>query len=376
MDIQTIKQNFDLLSLVQGQVALRKSGAYHIGPCPFCGGVDRFTIKHTDRGDRWHCRGCGGDQYHSVIDFVMRRDGISFLEAVKSLGGGNVPNPLRGNVPNPLRGDVPNPLRGDVPNPLRGTTPGLMLNSRSDQVLYPTSAPRFTTRSASLPTEGWQEKGRDFVLRASEALLNDTKASIAKAYLEARGLERGTWLRGLLGYAQVYDPKLKVKRPAVCIPHLDGKLFLSAVKYRFCDPNNVGRNPRGLRYTSHKGSRPLLYGLDGLLPMHHSLLVVEGELNQLSLLQVISKHWRSQPGISVVSTGSEGLNPSQVALLRQVARPYQQLIVWMDKAAVTREVARLIQLPCRMLCSPKGLDANDLLQAGLLWRYLEGAVLT
>ena len=241
---------------------------------------------------------------------------------------------------------------------------------------YPTSAPRFSPRSACLPTEGWQEKGRDFVLRASEALLNDTKASIAKAYLEARGLERGTWLRGLLGYAQVYDPKLKVKRPAVCIPHLDGVLNLTAIKYRFCDPNTVGPNPRGLRYTSHKGSRPLLYGLDGLLPNnHHSLLVVEGELNQLSLLQVLSKHWRSQPGISVVSTGSEGLNPVQVALLRRVARPYRQLIVWMDKAAVSREVAQLVQLPCRMLCSPKGLDANDLLQVGLLWHYLEGAVL-
>ena len=123
MDIQTIKQNFDLVSLVQGLVALKKTGAYHIGPCPFCGGEDRFTIKHTHRGDRWHCRGCGGDQYHSVIDFVMRRDGNSFLEAVKSLGGGDVPNPLRGAVPNPLRGTIPSLLRGAVPNPFTGHRP-------------------------------------------------------------------------------------------------------------------------------------------------------------------------------------------------------------------------------------------------------------
>ena len=99
MDIQTIKQNIDLVSLVKDQVALRKSGAYHSGPCPFCGGVDRFTIKHTDRGDRWHCRGCGGELYHSVIDFVMRRDGISFLEAVKSLGGDSIPESSTGFRP-------------------------------------------------------------------------------------------------------------------------------------------------------------------------------------------------------------------------------------------------------------------------------------
>jgi len=354
MDIQTIKQNFDLVSLVQEQVALRKSGAYHTGPCPFCGGVDRFTIKHTLRGDRWHCRGCGGDQYHSVIDFVMRREGLNFREAIRYLGGDVIPNPLRG---------TPIPSRGVIPNP--------WMKTDSRQAHLTTSAPRLTPGSAPLPPESWQVKGREFVLGASDALLNDPKGGIARDYLKKRRLGKGTWLRGLLGYAQVYDPKLKVKRPAVCIPHLDGKLNLSGIKYRFCAPN-----PGGLRYSAHRGSRPLLYGLEGLLPMHHSLLVVEGELNQLSLLQVLSKHAGSQPGISVVSPGSEGLNPIQVARLRQVTRRYRQLIVWMDKAAVTRQVARLIQLPCRMLCSPKGLDANDLLQAGLLWRYLEVAVLS
>jgi hypothetical protein len=345
MDIQTLKRDFDLISLVQGQVALKKVGAYHVGPCPFCGGVDRFTIKHTPEGDRWHCRGCGGGKYHSVIDFVMRREGLTFREAIQLLGGEGISSPRMGAPSD--QGPPRTTARGPIP------------------------------RSAGLPSESWQGKGREFVLSASDGLLDDQEAGIARDYLRKRELVEGTWLRGLLGYAQVYDPVLKVKRPVVCIPHLDGSLNLSAIKYRFCDPNIVERNPKGLRYSAHKGSRPLLYGLEWLLPKTHpSLLIVEGELNQLSILQVLSVHAGAQPGVSVVSPGSEDLNPVQVALLRRVARAYARRIIWMDKPAVTRQIAQRIQLPCKLLCSPNGLDANDPLQAGLLWRYLEGAVLS
>jgi hypothetical protein len=289
-----------------------------------------------------------------VIDYVVRRDDISFLEAVKSLGGDAVPIPLR----------------DAIPSPQRDAAPVRLMRSRSDQVPFPTSGPRQVIQSSGLPPETWQEKGRDFVLKASKALLNDPKASIARAYLESRRLEKESWLAGLLGYTQVYDPKLKVKRPAVCIPHLDGKLNLSAIKYRFCDSN-----PAGLRSTSHKGSRVLLYGLDGLLPKEHdTLLVVEGELNQLSILQTLSEHAKSQPGVSVLSPGSEGMSSIQGALLRLVARCYEKVIIWMDKGSVAKQVAGLIQVLCRKLRSPKGMDANDLLRDGILWRFLEGVV--
>ena len=199
MDIQTIKQNFDLVSLAQKQVKLKRTGAYHIGPCPFCGGEDRFTIKQTAKGDRWHCRGCGGDQYHSVIDFIMRRDGLSYLEAVQSLGGDTIPSSYTGHHPESFTGHHPDSFTGYHPEcPLRENTPELTIRSKSDKISFPSSRPRWRSRSTGLPSESWQEKGRDFVLKASEALLGDPKASIARAYLKARKLERGTWLRVLL----------------------------------------------------------------------------------------------------------------------------------------------------------------------------------
>lgn len=53
------------------------------GPCPLCGGRDRFSVNSVKR--LWHCRGCqrGGD----VLDFVRHVDGCSFLEAVETLAG-------------------------------------------------------------------------------------------------------------------------------------------------------------------------------------------------------------------------------------------------------------------------------------------------
>ena len=35
---------------------LKKSGRERVGPCPVCGGVDRFAIR-PDK-NIWNCRGC------------------------------------------------------------------------------------------------------------------------------------------------------------------------------------------------------------------------------------------------------------------------------------------------------------------------------
>jgi phage/plasmid primase-like uncharacterized protein len=53
------------------------------GPCPVCGGTDRFSINIRKR--LWNCRGCrkGGD----AIALVMHLDGVEFGEAVSILAG-------------------------------------------------------------------------------------------------------------------------------------------------------------------------------------------------------------------------------------------------------------------------------------------------
>jgi AAA domain/CHC2 zinc finger len=53
------------------------------GPCPVCGGTDRFSIN-TEK-QVWNCRGCskGGD----VIDLVQHIDGVDFTAAATMLAG-------------------------------------------------------------------------------------------------------------------------------------------------------------------------------------------------------------------------------------------------------------------------------------------------
>src|ERR1700751_5479150 len=53
------------------------------GPCPKCGGDDRFSIN--TKKQVFNCRGCdvGGD----VIALVQLLDGVSFIEACTILAG-------------------------------------------------------------------------------------------------------------------------------------------------------------------------------------------------------------------------------------------------------------------------------------------------
>ena len=67
---------------VQGH-DLRRCGGELIGPCPVCGGCDRFAVN--PKKAVWNCRGCskGGD----VIDLVCHLDGCGFNDAIEKLTG-------------------------------------------------------------------------------------------------------------------------------------------------------------------------------------------------------------------------------------------------------------------------------------------------
>jgi phage/plasmid primase-like uncharacterized protein len=64
-------------------IALKRQGREHVGPCPVCGGTDRFAVNIVKQ--IWNCRHCakGGD----VIALVMHIDGITFPEAIETLTG-------------------------------------------------------------------------------------------------------------------------------------------------------------------------------------------------------------------------------------------------------------------------------------------------
>ena len=62
---------------------LRRCGGELVGPCPVCGGRDRFAVNLKKAV--WNCRGCGkgGD----VIELVRHLDGCGFNHAIEQLTG-------------------------------------------------------------------------------------------------------------------------------------------------------------------------------------------------------------------------------------------------------------------------------------------------
>jgi hypothetical protein len=72
-------------------INLKGNGSERVGPCPKCGGVDRFAINVKKQV--FNCRGCdiGGD----VIRLVQHLDGSDFLTACTRLA--NEPPPQRSN---------------------------------------------------------------------------------------------------------------------------------------------------------------------------------------------------------------------------------------------------------------------------------------
>lgn len=82
----------DILAIIGTDTTLKKvagtRGGEWAGPCSFCGGDDRFRVHPNWQGGEWHCRGCSPDErWHSVYDYVMKRDGLTFVEAKEAIDG-------------------------------------------------------------------------------------------------------------------------------------------------------------------------------------------------------------------------------------------------------------------------------------------------
>jgi hypothetical protein len=72
----------DLIEAVSRYTQLKK----RCGPCPKCGGTDRFRVwKSPDRW-LWHCRGCH-EKWGDVIDFVQWIGNMTWKESYIRLGG-------------------------------------------------------------------------------------------------------------------------------------------------------------------------------------------------------------------------------------------------------------------------------------------------
>jgi CHC2 zinc finger len=72
------------VSVISKRVELRRASKEWTGLCPFHADKTPSFSVSEEKG-LFHCFACG--ESGDVFDFIMKLDGVSFVEAVKSLGG-------------------------------------------------------------------------------------------------------------------------------------------------------------------------------------------------------------------------------------------------------------------------------------------------
>lgn len=316
----------DLLRLIEPDTQLTRiantRGGEYAGPCPFCGGVDRFHIAPAL--GRWYCRQCaprGGD----AIDYVRRRHRASFTEAVALLTGQHWQ---------------------------------AQRTARPPVTRSPTAV--------TWPLAVWQREAERLIAEGQHRLADASAGAAGRRYLATRGIAPPTWQAWQLGFSFAWQPIQKGLHPAITLPWYAADGRIQALQYRFFAPPGAAEVAKRDRFGQKAGGLRVLCGLP-LRAGRSKLIVVEGELNAVSLWQV------AQARADVLSCGSqEGiLQPETRKLLATLVGEYAQVFIWLDALPKAAQATPLIA-PANgyTLWSEGGLDANDRLRDGSLVGWL------
>lgn len=324
-DIARARQ-VDLLRLIEPDTTLVRiantRGGEYAGPCPFCGGVDRFHVAPAL--GKWYCRQCaprGGD----AIDYVRRRQRASFTEAVTLLTG--------------RQWQAQRTIRPPVARP---------------------------PVTVTWPLAVWQREAERLVAEGQHRLADASAGAAGRHYLAMRGIAPATWQAWRLGFSFAWQPVQKGLHPAITLPWYAPDDRIQALQYRFFAPPGSVEVAKRDRFGQKAGGQRILCGLS-LRAGRPKLIVVEGELNAVSLWQVAGAR------ADVLSCGSqEGiLQPETRRLLVTLVDAYAKVFIWLDALPKAAQATPMIA-PTNgcTLWSEGGLDANDRLRDGSLASWL------
>ena len=332
-------RNVDITALAERYTTLhRESGREFAGPCPKCGGSDRF---HVSAAGWWFCRQCHTERGDSVSLLQWLTPGLGFREAVAQLTGQGVAAPA---------------------------------TTRRQPVQH---------RRAETQPRQWREVAERIAGEAYTRLWSP-EGDAGREYLEQRGIESSTALQFGLGFrpdAPLPGTAGKQRAAALVLPWRSGGMYGAcyAIRYRFLETQvyeDAEGRQRAERLVAETGSQfaGKLYGSQGLpswvmrptaepgAERLRWLLLCEGEINALSCWQVA--HFSD---LDVVSIGSESakLSESVIGLFQR----YGRVLVWADRAEVAQRL--MATMPGAYgVRSPGGKDANDLLRSGHLGGFL------
>ena len=247
---EEVNSTFNLLPVVQIDTKIEKSGAWHIGACPFCGGDDRFNLRETNNGWRWFCRKCGDGKYHTAIDYFMRRDEVDFKTAIQNMASG-------------------------FNSVLSPHTIKTELKTEPEPVYIPPLV--------------WQARGREYT-EACRQNLWQPSGSKALEWLKARGFSDLTLTKYQIGYNPV-DHFEDLEKWEI---EGDGQVWLargitipvygSGTLYYIKTRRPIPSDSKDKKYVKVRGSKPGLFGWDNMRGAYLAV-VTEGEFDAMILDQ-------------------------------------------------------------------------------------------
>jgi DNA primase len=312
----------DLLDLIGRDTQLKKvattNGGEYAGPCPFCGGHDRFRVWPNSDPPRFWCRQCGknGD----TIAYMVMRGDITPQEAGR----------LR-------RGKPAERARPEPPKREPGIPDDDEMQARAMQIVVDCAA-----------------------------MLWELEGEKARAWLNARGLADETLKTHYVGFNEkarrlhgFYVPR------GITIPHWqESTNTISGIKIRL---STNGPD----KYRHILGSRPSLYLADNLAG-HEVAVICEGEFDALLL------HQEAGDLVGVCALGSASNKMKAIDAGLPFLLPVRRLFVATDSdddgegaaAAILERTRR-----ARRLHVPEGNDVTDYWRAGGDLRAWVGAAL-
>lgn len=306
----------DLLALISRDTQLKHTastdGGQWSGPCPWCGGRDRFCVWPNAEHPHYWCRQCGrkGD----AIQYLRDKDGLSFAEAKERLGMATDQLPRRSAPVQP----------------------------RQDPELEP-------------PGREWQDAARQIVSECAAALAVERGAG-ALDYLHARGLEDDTIWRARLGWnPQARElHSLWVER-GITMPWQMGADLWAVNVRRFDAAGNPDSDPKYKAIAG--GPKAVPYGVASLAGKGIAL-VLEGEFDALLVQQ------EAGDLVGAIALGSaKGLPNAGIAYLL----PCRRLLVCGDSDERGESMAakwRALSARVRPVRVPEGKDVTEFWQMG------------
>jgi DNA primase len=250
IDFEGLKTKIQILDLVDGVKRVASSGGgEYAGPCPFCGGTDRFRVQ-PDK-NIWLCRHCTNGVWRDVVDFIARRDNVTIGAAAQTIAGG---------------------------------FPGF-----SKQTEKPKKPEYHAYKS---PPGEWQATAREIVADCEKRLFT-AEGARALEYLHKRGLADSTIKAFRLGFSTGYN------HGGLYVPHgITIPAFANGVLWYVKIRTNT--NPK---YKLIAGSKPAAIFNADELAKDRICLIVEGEFNAMIGHQTVNDI------LPVASMGSAGNRP-------------------------------------------------------------------